>query len=345
MHTCNVLRPHHTAALAILAILAALAVPAAAAQTYDTPQTLVVTLEPPFYTYIDAEGYAVTTGMVHNESEMSYVGNVMILARFYDDTSQAPLDAASGHAMLSVIPPGASSPYAIRASVPDPRIDWAASALLIFDGANPKVEGLAAEYTGDALSIYDIVGAPHTNVTVHLAYHDSFNPPRILETRTYTLGDVPMGGSATLELPDYAPLGARGAAAYMESDVFSGDSVSWVLEAGPDGPPPARAQILDVWLADHAGERSLTVRPHQNATLNAAVEIPGSDAGHWLYAQVTDRNTGEVVYLDRTKAADGEVSLAWTAPGQGDYIAEIFLWAEAGVAVSKPGPALPFSVR
>ena len=109
--------------------------------------------------------------------------------------------------------------------------------------------------------------------------------------------------------------------------------VVWLLAAGlllADGAPAA---ANDNW-------------PHfRGPTLNAAVEIPGPDAGHWLYAQVTDRNTGEVVYLDRTKAADGEVSLAWTAPGQGDYIAEIFLWAEAGVAVSKPGPALPFSVR
>lgn len=324
------------AALAILV----LAVPTAMAQTYDTPQTLAVVLVPPFHTYVDADGYTVATGMVHNESDAAYVGNVMILARFYGGISQMPLEAASGHALLDVIPPDGTSPYAVRSQTADPRINWAASTLLIFDAAGPKNMGLAAERQGTSIRIYDTGDAPHTNVTIHLVYQDAFKPPRILGTMTYHMGDMPEGGSLEMALPADIPPAARGVTAFVESDVFSGMPVSWITDTISQ--PPLPGQILDVWF-EHDAERVYAMLPGQEITLNTEVYVTGNST-YWLYAQITDRDTGGVVFLDSVMVNKTHISIPLVAPDSGRYITEMFLWTENGIPASRPGPALPFIV-
>ena len=330
--------------LYVAAIVALLAPAAALAQTYDTPQTLAVVISPPFYTYVDAEGHAVATGMVHNESDAAYVGNVVVQARFYGESTPLPLGTVTAGTLLEVIPPGGSSPFVARSAEPDPRIKSAVVSLQMFDPSNPKIPGLAIERLADGrLQVYDTVGAPHTNITVHIAYHDAFDPPRILGTSTHHMGDVGIGGSLNLTVPGEHPAGARGAAAFVESDAFSSGIVSWRIGAAPSA-PPLPAQILDAWMDDHMGERTSTAAAHQNVTLNAAVHVPDGEGRYWLYVQVSSKESGGVVLLERI-GVDGAASVPWTPTHTGEYIAEMFLWGETGAPASRPAPILLLTVE
>lgn len=329
-----------------LLVVAVLLAPAAAfAQTYDTPQTLAVSLEPPYYTYVDADGYSVTTGMVRNESETSYVGNVIILAKFYGDMSSVPLDTVSARTLLEVIPPGSSSPYVIRSGEPDPRISTAVSNLLLFDSVGPKHTGLDMQMDTDGvIRIYNVAGAPHTNVTVHVAYYDAFNPPRILGADTYSLGGTGIEGMLNLTIPDTYPPNTRGALAFAESDVFSSDMISWRTGTYTPAPPPLPAYIRDAWVSDHAGERTLSAPVGGNLTLNGIVYTSGKDE-YWLHVQVTSRSSGGVELLESVAVGDGPAAIPWAPAHTGEYIVEMFLWGEGGVPASRPSPILLFSVE
>jgi hypothetical protein len=329
--------------LYLAAIVVLLAPAAAMAQTYDTPQTLAVVISPPFYTYVDANGHAVTTGMVHNESEIAYVGNVVVLARFYGEATSLPLDVASGGTLLDVIPPGGSSPFVVRSDESNPRISSAVASLQMFDPSNPKIPGLDIERLSDEhIRIHDTVGAPHTNVTIHIAYHDAFEPPRILGTSTHHMGDMGIGGSLNLTLSGEYPAGARSATAFAESDSFSSDTASWRIGTAPSAPPPLPAQILDAWMADGTGARTAATTAHQNVTLNAAVHTP-DEGRYWLYVQISSKESGGVVLLERVEI-DYTASVSWTPTHDGEYIAEMFLWGERGAPASRPGPILLLSV-
>lgn len=316
----------------------------AMAQIYETPQTLTVTISPPSYTYVDTEGYMVTTGVVRNDSEMSYVGNVILLTKFYGETAPLPLAVASGGTLLDVIPPGGSSPYVIRTSEPDPRIHWASTSMLIFDPANPKITGLSLEWSDGVLTIRDMVGAPHSNVTIHLAYHDVFDPPRILKTSTYHIRDIDIGGSYNFTVAETYPAAVFGVMAFAESDVFSAQSISWRVPAAAPTQPTLPAHILDAWMTDMHGERTLTTHQHQNTTLNAEVLTP-EGGEYWLYVQVSSKESGGVVLLERALIDDNMVSIPWTPADDGEYIAEMFLWGETGAPASRPGPILLLTIR
>ena len=330
--------------LYVAAIVALLAPAVALAQTYDTPQTLAVVISPPFYTYVDADGHAVATGMVRNESDTAYVGNVVIQARFYGESTPLPLDAVTAGTLLEVIPPGGSSPFVARSSEPDPRIKSAVASLQMFDPSNPKIPGLAVGRPADGLlRIHDTVGSPHTNITIHIAYHDAFDPPRVLGTSTHHMGDMGIGGSLDLATPGEYPAGARGAMAFAESDAFSSDTASWRIGDMPSAPPPLPAQILDAWMANQTGARTSAAAAHQNVTLNAAVHVPEGEGQYWLYVQVSSKESGGVVLLERIEV-DGAASVSWIPTHEGEYIAEMFLWGEAGTPASRPGPILLLTV-
>ena len=336
-----------------------LVVPAIAlAQTYDTPASLVVTISGPTYLVVDQDGYAVVTGVVHNDSEYAYVGNVQVQARFYDGSGNEPLDVAVGATHLEVIPPGSSSPFTVRSTAPDPRINEAATTLLLFDSSGPKPAGIGLEaVVGDSGGIFvtasDTAGAPHTNVTVHVAYHDAFDPPRILSISTIKMGDMPIDGTLNATAADQFPLSARGYLVFAESDVFSSKSVAGRLPAPTEAPAGPAAHVREAWISDDTGERTSTVERGQEVAFNASVvsAAAGGDGPYWLYLQVKslgDDDYPVVVFLDRTEVSlDGEVSVSipWSAPEPGHYFAEAVLSGDLNVPVAEPGPVVLFTVE
>lgn len=326
------------------------------AQTYDTPATLVVTIDGPTYLKVDPDGYATVTGIVHNESKHAHVGNVQVQARFYDGSGAEPLEVAVGATHLEVIPPGSSSPFAVRTSSPDPRINSAATTLLLFDSSSPRNTGIGLEaaITEDPAGIFvtasDVASAPHTNVTVHVAYHDAFDPPRILSIATVEMGEMAIGGSLNATIADQFPPSARGFMVFAESDVFSAKPVSGKLPAPPAAPAGPAAHIREVWISDDSGERTATVERGQEVAFNASVvsAAGGEEGPYWLYLQVKSFGDPVVVFLDRAEVAPGgeaTASIQWSFPDAGQYFAEAFLWGDLNIPVAEPGPVLLFTVE
>ena len=327
----------------------------ALAQTYDTPASLVVTISGPTYLKVDQDGYATVTGVVQNDSKHAYVGNVQVQARFYDGSGSEPLDVAVGATHLEVIPPGSSSPFAVRSTAPDPRINDAATTLLLFDSSNPKPTGIELEAGvvdsgGLSITASDIAGAPHTNVAVHVAYHDAFDPPRILSVSTLEMGNMTIDGALNAATTDQFPLSARGFIVFAESDVFSSKSVSGRLPAPTEAPAGPAAHIREAWISDGSGERASTVERDQEITFNASVvsSAGGEEGPYWLYIQVKSFGDPVVVFLDRAEVASGgevTVSIPWSTPEPGQYFAEAFLWGDLNIPVAEPGPVVLFAVE
>ena len=322
----------------------------AAGQTYDTPATLVVVLSHPTYMYVDHEGYATVTGVVKNNSGQSHVGNVQIVARFYDDTTREPLDVRISAVHMDVLPPGASSPFTVKTSEPNPRYTWATASLLLFDPANPKANGMEignVSYDNGSISlnIHDTLGAPHTNVRVHTAYHGAFDPPRILSVNTHHLGDMDVGGNLNATITDEVHYGVKGFTIFVESDFFSGDS--WSARIPADMQPPmdmlVMPQIRDVWLGDDT-ERVHEVSLNHNVSINAEVQ-PG-EGHHRLYFQVADAENSNVQFLGGADVGPdtGMVSMDYVPAEAGRYYVETFLWGPMN-ALAQPGPVTFFVVE
>lgn len=317
------------------------------AQTYDTPSTLAVYISNPIYKYVDVDGYTTVTGMIHNESDLSYVGNVVILVRFYDSTSDMPLYKAVSSPSLQVIPPKSTSPFSVRSPEPDIRIADAIPSILIFEQADPKPLGLKMNMdvvTGDVI-VSDVAHAPHTNVTIHVAYGDVFEPPRVLRTDVYTMGDLEMNGTLHTNIYGNIPYNTKSVAIYAESDVFSSQSVERRISNNAPS-PYTDSHILDVWIKDDGGTRITQLDIRQNVTIGAGVHLD-TNSTHWLYVQIKPKVSPTIVFLESipVQPPDVEVTVPWNPPNLGDYILEVFLRSSLDTPISIPGPIVLFAVE
>ena len=336
---------------------------AAAGQTYDTPATLVVSFSHPTYMYVDPDGYAIVTGIIQNESKHSYMGNVQVLARFYDSSGMEPLYISMATALLDAIPPESSSPFVIKSAEPDPRVSWATASILLFDATDPKVDGIGLEVSASrgadgaevVITASDISESPHTNVRVHIAYHDAFEPPRILKVTSHEMPDIGIGGAASIAVADEIPQNVRGFIVFAESDSSTSGMASGTLpapvESGYLGPA---AYIREAWLSDADGERTVELERGQDVTINASIEYLGDDDGdhmdesYWMYLQIKRLGDPVVVSVERAEVTprdDVVVSVPWSPSEEGQYFMEMFLWGDLNVPVAEPGPLVLFLVR
>ncbi|MXY37668.1 MAG: hypothetical protein F4Z11_04405 [Cenarchaeum sp. SB0666_bin_15] len=316
------------------------------AQTYDTPSTLRVYISNPIYKYVDADGYTTVTGTIHNESNLSYVGNVAILVQFYGSTGDTPLYSEISTTSLQVIPPKSTSPFSIRSPEPDIRIVDAIPSILIFEQADPKPLGLYTDMdiiTGN-VTVSDVAHSPHTNVTIHVTYRDVFEPPRILRVDTYMLGDMDMDNTLQTNIYGNMPYNTKSIAIHAESDVFSSYGIerSIFYNAAPSYPD---SYITDVWIySDDTRTTLLTI--HENVTLGAGVHLDTNNT-HWLYMQIKPQDDSTIIFLERAQiqSPDVEVVIPWTPLDIGDYILEVFLRSGLDTPISVPGPILLFAVE
>lgn len=322
-----------------------LLVPASAiSQTYDTLPTLVVALDGPLYLSADQDGHAVVYGMVRNDSTNSYVGNVQVVAKFYDSYNQVVISNGTTH--LEVIPPGASSPFTIRTISPQPGITMVTASLLFFESANPKSQGLTI-HTHDVsplgITLRDTAGTPHTNPHVYVIYHDHFEPPRILEIHTFAIHDIPQYGHANVTVANPPPAGAGGYMIFAQSDVFSAGAAGGPLPPSTYDISPG-AFINDTWVSDMDGVRTNVVSANHTVTIHASIHTD-DDADYTLYVQVTRIGEAAPSLLSaHTTTGNSTVVVEWT-PEPGRYYAELFLWGDIGTATPQQGPLVLFRVE
>ncbi len=228
----------------------------------DNTATLSVSLinESPFV-YQDSEGYTVVVGAIENTDSVTFVNNVRIQVNFFDDFDPTPLESIIGFTTLEVIPPNGQSPFSIRSENPNPNITQASVSLLGgFDTSKVKEKELTV-YSSEVLldtsfrfsGVLQNGGAPSANTKAHLAFYDSFEPPRILGVSTIELGNVELNTEVTFELDEKINSRAVGFLLFAESSVFYSDFVDVKI------PPPQvhtkLVMISDVSVEDTSGEK------------------------------------------------------------------------------------------
>ena len=96
-------------------------------------------------------------------------------------------------------------------------------------------------------------GAPSADTKVHLAFYDSFEPPRILGVSTIELGNMALNTETTFELDEKIDSGVVGFLLFAESSVFYSDFVDVKLPTSQVS--TTLVTISDVTVEDTNGDK------------------------------------------------------------------------------------------
>ncbi len=332
-------------------------------ESTDTAPTLTVSLrnETPFV-YQDSEGYTVVVGAVENNNSLTPITNVRIHVNFFDDFDPAPLEAIIGYTTLQVIPANGQSPFAIRSETPNPNITQASVSLLGFDSSTPKPKELTVFSTDVFLDtsfrfsgVLQNGGAPSADTNVHLAFYDSFEPPRILGVSTIELGNMELNTEVTFELDEKIDSRAVGFLLFAESSVFYSDFVDVKI------PPPQVLTklviISDVIVEDTMGNKlseikvDSTVKIKSETLIQFAADQKSNETAYTYYVQI--KEFGEFPYVEYIGKFDGRFigtglesqSIDWIPEKKGSFFIETFVWDRNNVPIAEQGPFVLINVN
>ena len=322
----------------------------------DNAPTLSVSLknETPFV-YQDSEGYTVVVGLVENNNSLSSITNVRIQVNFFDDYDSNPLEVVIGQTTLQVIPPNGQSPFAIRSENPNPNITQASVSLLPFEPSTSKPKGLTVFSTevflGSTLQFSGVLqngGAPSADTKVHLAFYDSFEPPRILGVSTIELGNVELNTDVTFELDEKIDSRSVGFLLFAESSVFSSDFVDVKIPAFQV--PTKLVIISDVSVEDTMGNKLSEIKVDSTVTIKSKTLIQfvadqkSNETAYTYYVQI--KESGEMPYVEFIGKYDGRFigtglesqSIDWIPEKKGLFFIETFVWDRNNVPIAERGP-------
>ncbi len=329
-------------------------------QLTDNAPTLSVSLksETPFV-YQDSKGYTVVVGAVENNNSLTPVTNVAIQVNFYDDLAPVPLEVVTGYTTLDVIPADGQSPFAIRSKTPNPDITHASVSLLGFDSSTPKPKELAVHSSNVLLDtslrfsgVLQNGGAPSANTKVHLAFYDSFVPPRILGVSTIELGNLALNTEVTFELDEKIDSRSVGFLLFAESSVFYSDFVDVKI------PPPQiltkLVTIFDVTVEDAMGNKlsdlkvDSAVNIKSKTLIQFAADQESNETAYTYYVQIkkTSETTQKPPTVEFIGKFDGRFigteletqNIDWIPTHTGLFFIETFLWDRNNVPIAEQGP-------
>ena len=207
----------------------------------DNAPTLSVSLTSDVpYLYKDSDGHTVVVGMVANNNSLTPVTNVRIQVNFFDDFGNNPIEVIEGQSILEVIPSNAESPYVIKSQSTNSNITHASVSLLGFDSSVVKEKRLTV-FSSEVSSLNDSFSfsgvlrngaASSSDTNVHLAFYDSFDPPRILGVSTIELGNILPNTQVNFDTTEMIDPRSVGFLLFAESNIFSSDFVDVKI------PPP-----------------------------------------------------------------------------------------------------------
>ncbi len=350
--------------LCSLLILLLIPVSHAYSQEYsDNASTLTVSLNSSSqYVYQDAEGYTVVVGMIENNDSLSSVTNVQIQVNFFDDYDPSPLEVVLGSTALEMISSNGQSPYSIRSETPNSGITQASVSLLGFDSSEEKQNGLTVYSTDVFLNnsfsfsgILETAGAPNSDVLVHLAFYDGFEPPRILRVATIDLGDVAPNSEITFDFDGKIDSRSVGFFLFAESDIFRSDFID--IEIPPSQISTKMVTISDVSIDDSDGNvlSELKVGSQVNIKSKTMIEFSADqltdETAYTYYVQV--KESGKVPYVEYIGKSDGRFigtgqetqTIDWIPEKAGLYFIETFVWDRSNVPISEQGPFVLIVVK
>lgn len=329
----------------------------ASSQEYvnDEP-TLITSLEydQPFV-YHDDLGHSVVVGTVQNNDQSTYITNVQIQVRFFDDLTPDPLEVVLGTTTLEVIVPNGQSTYSIRSSFPNPDITQASVSILGFDSSAEKQQGLTVSSTDVVVDtsftfsgLLQNIGAPSNNTSVYIAFYDHFQPPRILEVSTINLGFVSSDANIVFGFNDVINTRTAGFFLFAESDIFSSNLVDV-----PISHPPLSDKLVtisDVYVEDSNENRLSELQSGLEVHIKSTTSIQSpniqedDETNYTYYVQIKESgSTPYIVYIGNfdgqfTGTAPETQTIDWIPEKPGLFFIETFVWDENNVPIAEQGP-------
>jgi len=344
--------------LLFAAVFATALIPASESfsQAIDSENVMSVITGGPPYIYKDSDGYTVVVGEIHNRNALTSMSEIVVRAIFYDEFGEQIIEIVSGHTVLEVVPPESSSPYVITSASDNPEIGQASVSVEAFNSSPAKSVGLELSdidiVHGEVLNIDGYVTntgkAPSQNTTVYLAFHDAFDPPRLLHVEPIPAGDIPIDGEAHFsfsETPNPAAVGVRMLA---ESDIFHSESASMAIP--PQNIMTSLVTISNTVITDSEGESASSIAAGSTVTVSSDLvfETIADDRLQPFVYYVQVKQSGQVPYVEFLDTATGsfhgtpdeDASVQWTPQNPGLYFVETFVWDQDGVPIASTGPVV-----
>lgn len=327
-------------------------------QQYDTPPTLSVNLASNSpYIYKDSDGFTVVVGEVENNDDRSAISNVQLSVKFFDDFSPQPLEISTGSTILEVIPPNQKSPYVIRSNTVNPQITSAEVSLEGFSPSVSKTTGLQVESTDITFSenlmfsgnLKNTGGAPTENTTIYLAFYDAFDPPRLIDVSSISLGLINPDEEISFEFNEPIDLRSKEFRLFAQSDIFNSNFID--VKIPPSEILTKQVIISEVYVSDITGKPLSQIKQGSTVNIQAkswiqTISNDSDDTSYTFYAQV--KQSGEKPYVEFLGSATGIFegterefpSVTWVPKNKGVFFIETYVWNDIGVPLANPGPVV-----
>ncbi|MBA4452690.1 MAG: hypothetical protein H2B00_01125 [Nitrosopumilaceae archaeon] len=323
-------------------------------QKSDTLSTLsvVLTSETPFV-YQDDEGYTIVVGNVENKNKITSVTNVQLVVNFYDDTGFEPIETVRGSTILELIPESGISPYVIKSSSPNPNITQVSIFLEGFSPSSSKSQQLKVESTSvvldENLKISGVLtngGSPITDTSVHIAFYDSFIPPRLVGVSSIPIGDIAANDKVDFYFNEAIDSRAVNFQIFAQSDVFYSN---FITEDVPEQ-LTRLVTISNTSLKDSEGNRLAEINVGSTVNIQSDVWVQFStdqatnETPYRYYAQV--KESGDKPYVEFLGKFDGRfigtgsqsIAIDWIPENSGVYFIETFVWDRSNIPIAQKGP-------
>ena len=333
----------------------------------DTNPTLSVSLNSQStFVYQDSDGYTIVIGLIENNDPLSFLTNVVIQAKFFDDVNPNSLEVSEGSTVLKVIPPNTKSPFIIRSENPNPNITEVSTTILKFDTSesmkNSLITSNATVFLDPIYNLSDSTytlsfsgtlqngNAPISATFAYLAFYDVFD--RIIQISSIEIGDVGMNEMKSLKLTEEISTSAVGFLLFSESDKFYSTILNVKI------PPPEiyieLATISDVTVKDTLGTKLSEVKLGNVIQIESKTSIQFTENNivnetpYTYYIQIKEISSNPdmpptIHHIDKFNGkfiGNGlELpSIDWIPEKKGLFFIETFVWDRNNVPLAAQGP-------
>ena len=305
------------------------------------------------YSFKDNNGYTVVLGEIFNNHNYS-IHDVKILASFYDEISDNPVDSVVGYTILNSINPNGHSPFMLKSSMPDSSISRVGVTILGVDSSPEKPHSLLIKINSleitDSLSLSGQItnngDEDITNIKIHLVSTDIFEPPRILNITSIDLENT---------------LGQGNSQIFSINGFFNPKSANHYVLAESENYLSEKTSIDDQKIISNnkifsINEITLTNIKQDNSVVFSPIQIEAQilmqeftqlslKESYVFYVQIKNAEYGLVEFIDSSESTILEnspkiSSILWIPENEGLFFIETYLWSTDNVVLSAPGKIL-----
>lgn len=342
----------------ILIILILFPIISSFSQKTDQPSQFGITFTSftPHY-FNDSDGYTVIMGEIENMKNFP-ITEVKILAGFYDDVNERPLETAIGTTINDVIPALGKSPYMIKSSTPNSSITNVSVNLIGFTSSSPKPEKLTIESKILSVGANIKISGTLTNnapgvasqTKIHIAFHDPFQPPRIFGVSTIEFKDV-IEGNSTIDFEFNEKFDARSSGYKVFAESSNHHSNVDTIEIVKPATLTKLVAINDISIKDDEGDKPSDIKAGSRVNVESRIWIQyyedqkTDEQPYRYYVQVKQSEKAYVEFLGIYEGSFDTVGaqfpvVQWTPKNPGLYFIETFLWDTNAVPLASKGPVM-----